>query len=56
MAACHYVRENPVRAGLTMQERDWKYLGAMVPGYPDFDFHAESFWDDYWKIYNRWVK
>lgn len=31
-------------------------LGAMMPGYPEFDPRTEDFWDDFWKIYNRLVE
>jgi REP element-mobilizing transposase RayT len=54
-AACEYVRENPVRAGLVARWPDWPYSGAMVCGYPEFDVTDKDFWDDFWKIYNRLV-
>jgi len=53
MSICHYIRENPVRAHLCEAPSDWKFAGAMVPGYPDMDPSAESFWDDFWKIHNK---
>ena len=56
MAACHYVRENPVRAGLVTSGQDWPYLGAMVPGYPGIDPRRSDFWDHYWKLFNRLVE
>lgn len=31
-----YIQQNPVRAGLEVEESDWPYLGCMVPGYPTF--------------------
>ncbi len=53
MSACRYVLENPERAGLVPQWSAWPYVGAMVPGYPDFDPRADDFWEDFWKIYLR---
>jgi putative transposase len=51
----HYVRENPVRAGLVERWEEWPHTGAIVPGYADFDPRDEDFWDDFWKVYNRLV-
>jgi len=52
-SACHYVRDNPVRAGLIQDWHDWLYLGGMIAGYPDVDFKADDYWDGFWRIYNR---
>jgi hypothetical protein len=49
----HYIRENPVRAGLAAEWRAWEFGGAMVPGYPDLDTRAEDFWAKFWRIYVR---
>ena len=54
--ACEYVRENPVRRGLVSDWREWPYVGAIVPGYPEFDPRGPKFWADFWKIYNRLVE
>jgi len=55
MATCHYIRENPVRAGLVKTYEEWHYAGAFLCGYPDLDPSVGPFWDDFWKIYNRLV-
>jgi putative transposase len=55
VSACHYVCENPVRAGLVENWRAWPYLGAMVCGYPALDPRDDSFWDDFWKLYGLLV-
>lgn len=55
-AACHYVCENPVRAGLVADWRVWPFTGAMVCGYPALDPRDERFWDDFWKIYGLLVE
>lgn len=53
MSACSYVLENPVRAKLVPEWKAWPFLGAMVPGYPDFDPRTDDFWEDFWKIFLR---
>jgi REP element-mobilizing transposase RayT len=32
--ACRYVLENPVRAGFVPNLEEWRFSGAVVPGYP----------------------
>ncbi|MBI2929155.1 MAG: hypothetical protein HYY24_26115 [Verrucomicrobia bacterium] len=50
-SACFYVLNNPVRAGLVKQARDWPTLGAVAPGYPDVHPLDEDFWPLFWKLY-----
>jgi hypothetical protein len=45
-----YIQQNPVRAGLVLEESDWPYLGCMVPGYPTFHPLQEKYWERFWKI------
>lgn len=45
-----YIQQNPVRAGLEVEESDWPYLGCMVPGYPTFHPLQEKYWKRFWKI------
>ncbi|MBI2514413.1 MAG: hypothetical protein HYV96_20760 [Opitutae bacterium] len=51
MAVAAYIWENPVRAGLVAEWRQYPFLGAVVPGYPDLDPRCEDFWDVFWRIY-----
>ena len=51
--ACAYVRQNPQRAGLHADWREWPHAGALIPGYPDLDPRADNFWEKFWKIHNR---
>ena len=53
--ACFYVRENPVRRGLVGQSADWKYTGAVVPGYPQLHPKMRDFWGEYWKLHRLLV-
>jgi REP element-mobilizing transposase RayT len=41
---CFYTLANPVRDKLVQQERDWPFLGAVVPGFPDLYPFKEDFW------------
>lgn len=52
-ATCFYVLANPVRAKLVERERDWPFLGAVVPGYPGLQPLDDGFWKLFWKLYER---
>jgi len=47
----YYISENPLRAGLVSNAKDWEYSGSMMPGYPDMDWRAEDFSGRFWKAY-----
>ena len=49
-----YVLENPVRASLVEQARDWPFLGCVVPGYPDLRPFEENFWELFWKLHTKY--
>ena len=49
--ACFCVRENPVRRGLVEKSADWKYTGAVVPGYPQLHPKMRDYWSEFWKLY-----
>lgn len=51
-SVAHYVFENPVRAGLVKHWGDYPFLGACVPGYPEFDPRMPNFWARFWRCYN----
>jgi putative transposase len=51
--ACFYVLANPVRARLVERERDWPFLGAVIPGYPTLHPLGDGFWPLFWRIYAR---
>jgi putative transposase len=50
-SVCFYVLANPVREELVAKEVEWKYCGAVVPGYPDLHPLAEDYWELFWKLY-----
>ena len=50
---CFYVLDNPRRKGLVEEPRGWRFLGAVVPGYPFMHPLAEDFWELFWKLYGQ---
>jgi hypothetical protein len=48
---CRYVLENPLRASLVKRVVDWKFIGAVVPGYPQLEPMANDYWKKFWKFY-----
>lgn len=52
---CHYILENPVRAGLSDSAADYAFSGSIIPGYPDLQIHARGYWDLYWQIHHRLI-
>ena len=50
----HYILQNPRRAGLDEDFREWPFLGSLAVGYPDLDPRVEAlaaFWEKFWRIY-----
>jgi putative transposase len=47
-----YIRENPTRAGFAADWRQWPHAGCMLPGYPELDPAAETYWPSFWRIYH----
>ena len=52
-SACHYIFNNPTRAGLVDAGKNWPYLGAMISGYPKLEPQADDYWERFWAIYMR---
>ncbi len=50
-STCFYILENPVRAGLVPHSRDWRWSGAVLPGYPEMRPLSQDFWPLFWKLY-----
>jgi REP element-mobilizing transposase RayT len=48
---CFYILDNPVQAKLVTRAADWKFSGAIVPGYPTLHPLATDFWEKFWKLY-----
>ena len=48
---CRYVLNNPVHAGLVEQAHQWRFSGAVVPGYPKLNPFDEGYWETFWKLY-----
>ena len=52
-SVCFYTLANPIRAALAKTERDWPYLGAILPGYPDLHPMEPDYWECFWKLYAK---
>ena len=50
-STCFYILDNPVRAGLVANAREWAWNGAALPGYPDVHPLTADFWPLFWKLY-----
>lgn len=48
-----YIADNPVRAGLVADRRNWSYGGCLVPGVPDLNPFAPDYWEHFWRAWNR---
>jgi len=51
--ACGYVLENPVRARLVERVEQWKFTGAIVPGYPAFHPLRADYWPKFWNVFAK---
>ena len=51
--ACRYDLENPVRAGLVVSAQDWRFSGAVVPGYPVLHPCAADYWPKFWRLFAK---
>ena len=49
-SVAHYIRENPVRAGLVCSQEEWPYSGSILPGYPSLDPGDERFEKVFWNV------
>jgi REP element-mobilizing transposase RayT len=50
---CFYTLANPVRAQLVKAERDWPYIGCVIPGFPRMHPLADGYWELFWKLYTQ---
>jgi putative transposase len=49
----HYILQNPVRAGLTVQWQDYPFCGNSIPGYPRLFVQQEEYWERFWRVYQK---
>ncbi len=49
--ACFYLLDNPVQAKLVSLPAEWRFSGAIVPGYPTLQPLNADFWEKFWKLY-----
>ena len=50
---CSYVLSNPVAAKLVERPDEWRFRGAVIPGYPKLDPSESNFWRKFWALYER---
>jgi putative transposase len=48
---CHYILENPLRAELVKDPKEWTFTGAVVPGYPTLHPLEDEFWPTFWRLH-----
>ena len=51
-AVCSYIIENPVAAKLVEKSKEWRFCGAIVPGYPNLHPLDAEYWPRFWKLYH----
>lgn len=52
----NYLLQNPVRAGLVADWRNFVGIGTLVPGYPELDLRDPSFRESFWRVHNAVVE
>jgi REP element-mobilizing transposase RayT len=50
---CFYILNNPVKAELVSTIEEWKFCGAVLPGYPKLNPKEPDFWEKFWKLYSQ---
>ena len=49
---CFYIIDNARKEGLVEHFKEWKFCGAIIPGYPAMHPCEEDFWLKFWKLYS----
>ena len=52
-AICSYIAANPVRDELVPKAEDWRFSGAVVPGYPTLNPFQPDYWEKFWRIHSK---
>jgi REP element-mobilizing transposase RayT len=47
----NYILENPLRADLVQDPKQWPFSGAIVAGYPTLHPLEPDFWPKFWRLY-----
>jgi len=50
---CSYILDNPLEAKLVERRENWRYCGAVVPGYPKLQPCQREYWPTFWKLYHK---
>jgi len=49
---CLYIIDNARKEGLAKHPEEWKFCGAVIPGYPAMHPLEGDFWPTFWKLYS----
>ena len=49
---CFYIIDNSRKDGLVEHPKEWKFCGAIAPGYPDLHPLKDGYWEKFWKSYS----
>jgi len=50
-SVCFYILANPVRDELVKTETEWRFSGAIIPGFPTLHPLKNDYWEKFWEIY-----
>lgn len=49
---CFYIIDNARKEGLVEHPQEWKFCGAVIPGYPALHPLEEDYWPRFWSLYS----
>ncbi len=47
-----YIAQNPQRAGIVDDFRNYKFTGCLLPGYPELAPWMDGYWERFWRAYS----
>ncbi|MBW8864948.1 MAG: hypothetical protein JF609_08510 [Verrucomicrobia bacterium] len=50
---CFYIIDNARKEGLVQHPSEWRFCGAIIPGYPAMHPLENDYWPKFWKIYHE---
>lgn len=52
---CFYIIDNARKEGLAAHPKEWRFCGAIIPGYPAMHPLDQDFWSKFWKLYSSTI-
>jgi putative transposase len=49
---CFYIIDNARKEGLVEHPKEWRFCGAVIPGYPAIHPLEQDCWPKFWKLYS----